>query len=195
MTTKFLLLLGPSGVGKSSIIKRLKVLDDRFTYISPYVTRRLREGEKDKVSVSDKALDKLVRAGKILTVNELYGIRYATPREPIEQAFADEKFPVLDWPIAKIEVMKGTFPGQTFRVYIEVADRETLRSRLVDGRDPDNTRFNAGLVELDALKNGAYDNLIDYRILNSAGKVNRVARMVYTQYLSAIGERNAPRGP
>ena len=43
---KFLLLLGVSGVGKSTIIRKLLAMDERFVYISPYITRQLREGER-----------------------------------------------------------------------------------------------------------------------------------------------------
>jgi guanylate kinase len=186
MRTKFLLLLGPSGVGKTSIIQWLRQLDDRFVYISPYITRKLRKGETDKVSVSSKKLDKLVRDGKILVVNQLYDIRYATPREPIEQAFEAEKFPLLDWPVERLDVMEQHFPGRLFKVYIET-NPETLQQRLAaDRRDPTQSRLTTGLAELGRLARGEYDPLIDYRIVNPTGEVDVVARTIYKQYLLAI---------
>ncbi len=187
MQTKFLLLLGPSGVGKTSIIQRLRQLDKRFVYISPYITRNLRTGETDKVSVIDEKLDELVRDGKILVVNQLYGIRYATPREPIEQAFEAEQFPLLDWPIDRLDVMKQHFHGRLFQVYVEV-DPTILQSRLQsDDRDPVQSRLRAGLVELERLKLGEYDHLINYRITNPSGEVDMVAQSIYEQYLQVIG--------
>lgn len=187
MRTKFLLLFGPSGVGKTSIIQQLRQIDDRFVYISPYITRRLRKGETDKVSVSGKKLDKLVRDGKILVVNQLYSIRYATPREPIEKAFEAEKFPLLDWPIHRLDVMEQHFPGRLFRVYVEV-DSTTLQSRLqLDERDPTQSRLRAGLSELERLRNAEFDQLIDYRITNPSGEADAVAQAIYEQYLQAIG--------
>ncbi len=185
MQPRFLLLLGPSGVGKSSIVQRLRQLDERFIYISPYITRGLRVGEKDKVSVCGTTLDALVRDGKILVENQIYGIRYATPREPIEQAFVKGKFPVLDWPIARLDVMEQHFPGLLFRVYVEV-DAETLRCRLAaDDRDPTQSRLQAGVVELEHLMHGTYDHCIDYRIANTSGEVDAVAHTIYEQYLQA----------
>ncbi|HUD02703.1 MAG TPA: AAA family ATPase [Candidatus Paceibacterota bacterium] len=187
MQTKFLLLLGPSGVGKTTIIQRLRQLDDRFVYISPYITRKLRRGETDKVSVSGRKLDKLVRDEKILVVNQLYDIRYATPREPIEQAFEAEKFPLLDWPIDRLDVMEQHFQGRLFKVYVET-DPETLRLRLAaDKRDPTQSRVTAGLAELEKLARGEYDTLFDYRIANPTGEVDMVVQKIYEQYLQAIG--------
>ena len=186
MQTKFLLLLGPSGVGKTSIIQRLRQLDGRFVYISPYITRKLRKGETDKVPVSGRKLDKLVRDGKILVVNQLYDIRYATPREPIEQAFEAERFPLLDWPVDRLDVMEQHFPDRLFKVYVEI-DPETLRQRLaLDKRDLTQSRLTAGLAELKRLAGGEYDSLIEYRIVNPAGEIDAVAQKIYEQYLLAI---------
>lgn len=186
MQTKFLLLLGPSGVGKSSIIQRLRQLDYRFAYISPYITRSLRPGETDKTPASDERLDELVRDGKILVVNELYGIRYATPREPIEQAFEAEKFPLLDWPMDRLDIMEQHFSERLFRVYVEV-DPATLQNRLQsDERDPTQSRLHAGLAELERLRLGEFDRLIDFRITNPTGEVDAVAQTIYEQYLSRL---------
>lgn len=186
MQPRFLLLLGPSGVGKSSIIQRLRQLDGRFVYISPYITRNLRVGETDKISVSEERIDELVRDGKILVVNQLYGIRYATPREPIGQAFEEQKFPLLDWPIDRLNVMEQNLPGGLFKVYVET-ELGTLRQRLQDGRDPNLERFDAGAAELESLRQGHYDNLVDFRIANPPGEVDAVAQTIYEKYLQAIG--------
>jgi len=48
-----------SGVGKSCIIEELIKIDDRFTYISPYVTRPLRDGEKNKIHISGEEMDEM----------------------------------------------------------------------------------------------------------------------------------------
>lgn len=79
--TKFLLLLGPSGTGKSTIIRELRQMDERFIYISPYITRPLRENETDKVHISDQEMDLRKENGEFLTINNLYGIRYATSHD------------------------------------------------------------------------------------------------------------------
>lgn len=189
MQPKFLLLLGPSGVGKSEIIKRLRSYDERFVYISPYMTRKLRKGETDKVQIRAKELDRLIREGKILVVNTLYRVRYATPKGAIEEAFAAGKFPVLDWPISRLSIMQDAFPGRLFRVYVEVADLATLRQRLSnDARDPQGLRLEAGVREFESLGRGEFDLSIDFRIVNPDGAIDATAKTIYQQYLQAIGE-------
>jgi len=185
--SKFLLILGASGVGKSTIIRELRRLDHRFIYISPFMTRELRPGEEDKVPIGDGELDEMERNGTVLVVNELYGVRYATPREPIELAFRDEKFPVLDWPIERLPVMQQAFPGRLFTVYVEPPNLDVLRLRLADGRDPSEKRLDAAAAELAALSLGTYEGLIDYRTVNQEGEAGTVASAIYQAYVQAIG--------
>jgi orotidine-5'-phosphate decarboxylase len=185
--SKFLLLLGVSGVGKSTIIRELRKLDARFVYISPFMTRELRSGETDKIPITGAQMDEMQRQGKLLVVNEFYGVRYATPREPIEQAFAGEQFPLLDWPVDRLHVMQQAFPEKLFTVYVEPPDAETLRLRLADGRDPQEKRMDAAVAELATLAQGAYDDAIDHRMVNSEGEAASVAHAIYHEYIRAMG--------
>ncbi len=47
--TNIVIISGPSGVGKSSIIAGLKKLDSRFRTTVSATTRKPREGEKDGI--------------------------------------------------------------------------------------------------------------------------------------------------
>jgi orotidine-5'-phosphate decarboxylase len=185
--SKFLLLLGVSGVGKSTIIRELRKFDSRFVYISPFMTRELRFGETDKIPITGEQMDEMERQGKLLVLNELYGVRYATPREPIEQAFAGEQFPLLDWPIDRLHVMQQAFPEKIFTVYVEPPDTETLRRRLADGRDPEEKRMDAAMAELATLAQGTYDDAVNHRVVSSEGEATSVAHAIYHEYIRAMG--------
>jgi guanylate kinase len=182
--SKFLLLLGPSGVGKSSIIEELIRLDGRFVYISPFITRPLRKGEKNKISVSGNKIDEMWERGELLVINELYGVRYATPRQPIEQALKEGNFPVLDWPISEVGVMTGAFPGQLYVVYISPPSVEVLQQRLArDNRDTDGHRLRSARKELEALESFRHSGIYNFEIVSEENRVHEVAQMIYTNYL------------
>lgn len=186
--SKFLLLLGPSGVGKSAIIDELSKLDKRFVYISPYMTRPLRPGEKNKVAVSGEQMDEMWRRGDLLVINELYGgIRYGTPRLPIVEALATGHFPVLDWPINRLEVMTQAFPGQLFAVYVSPPSIDVLRQRLAkDGRDADGTRLASATEELQGFWSSRYVGAYDYEIVSEDGRVAEIAEAIYSNYLKSF---------
>lgn len=177
---KFLLLLGPSGVGKSTIIRHLSEMDSRFVYVSPYTTRDLRPGEKDKVHVSLEKIEHLEKTGKLLTINKIYGIYYATPKDTIDLALASGKFPILDWPVDKMEVMLKNYKGKLFAVYVEPDSLDELQWRLSqDGRDKEGKRFSAGKEELHKYYLGEFDEVINLKILNKQGADKEVAAKIY----------------
>lgn len=186
--SKFLLLLGPSGVGKSAIIDELLKIDKRFVYISPYMTRPLRSGERNKVAVSDEQMDEMWRRGEFLVINELYGnIRYGTPRLPIFEALATGKFPVLDWPIDRLEVMTQVFQEQLFVVYVSPASIEVLRQRLSrDGRDANGIRLTNAERELQAYWSMEYAGLCDMEIVSEDGKIFEVSTKICINYFKSI---------
>ena len=182
--SKFLLLLGPSGVGKSSIIEELIRLDSRFVYISPFMTRPLREGEKNKISISGKEMDEMSERGEFLIINELYGVRYATPRLPIEQALAIGNFPILDWPINRVCVMTEAFPNQLYIVYVSPPSIEALQQRLArDDRDAEGHRLRSARKELEMLKSSRHSEIYDFEIVSEENQVSKVAQTIYASYL------------
>lgn len=181
---KLLLLLGVSGVGKSAIVEKLIQLDNRFIYISPYMTRLLREGEKDKISITDGQMDEMWKKGELLAINELYGVRYATPRLPIIQAMTEGSFPVLDWPISRIEIMRRAFPAQLFVVYVSPPSIEVLQQRLAkDKRDIDGERLRRAKEELDAYWASHYIGDYDFEITAEENQVFETACTIYVNYL------------
>lgn len=186
--SKFLLLLGPSGVGKSAIIDELSKLDVRFVYISPFMTRPLRPGERNKVSVTHAVMDEIDGCGEFLVVNELYGgIRYGTPRLPITQALAAGNYPVLDWPIDRLHVMKQAFPAQLFVVYVSPPSLTVLRKRLGnDGRDADGSRLNGAEHELRRYWAGEFVGAYDLAVVSEDDQVAAVAARIYSVYRSPV---------
>lgn len=182
MNAKFLLLLGVSGVGKTSIIKELLKLDNRFVYISPFVTRPLRDGETDKISVTNEELEKQVNAGEILAVNDIYGIRYGTPRSPIKDAFGSGMFPLLDWPVKRLNIMEEEFGDRLFRVYIEPPSITELKTRLgQDSRDESGHRLRAAISELEMFWSGDLTGKYDIRIV-ADGNLPTIAKYIYAAY-------------
>lgn len=185
--SKFLILLGPSGVGKSAIIEELCQLDGRFVYISPYTTRQLRKGERNKISISGEQIDEMWNRGELLVVNELYDVRYATPRLPIVQALTENNFPVLDWPISRIEVMTKEFPDQLHIVYVSPPSIEVLRQRLArDKRDADGSRLQSACEELEAYWSSKHVGICDFEIVAEENQVLKIAHAIYASYLKSF---------
>lgn len=161
--TKFLLLLGPSGAGKSTIIDQLRLLDSRYVYISPFMTRELRDGEKDKIFIDLKSFSLLERKKKFIFINELYGVRYGTPRDLIQETLKHGQFPVLDWPYDRVAVVREFFP--VFSCYLYPSSRKELEYRIsIDGRGRQGGRLEKSLAEYDKLQDMRYRESLDFDV-------------------------------
>ena len=82
---------GPSGVGKDTIIKRLIELDPDLTYSVSCTTRAPRPGEVEGVHyrfVSGAEFEELVKQGHFLEHATYNGHLYGTPAGPVEEARA-----------------------------------------------------------------------------------------------------------
>ncbi len=187
---KILLILGASGVGKSSIIKELLAIDRRFIYIVPFTTRPSRGTEDDKISVSNEVMNDLWNRGELLSVNDIHGIRCGTPRLSIMQALKQCKFPVLDWPISRIVVMKQAFPNHLHIVYVSPPSVEVLRQRLTkDKRDIDGSRFQDASKELETYWSSQYIGIYDFEVVSEENQVSKTAHAIYVNYLKLFSSQ------
>lgn len=179
--------MGPSGTGKSSIIRNLRSIDARFTYVTPLITRELRQGEQDKVKVTLDEIEQLEKEGKLLTVNIIYGIHYATPKYLIDDALNSAQFPILDWPVEKLEIMEKYYGDRLFKVYIQPDDIQELKRRLsLDGRDTNGQRYQMGIEELAHLEAGKYNGLFDLQIVNEKDQEKETAQYIYDRFIASL---------
>ncbi len=85
---QLVILVGPSGVGKGTIVSWITEHDSRFVVSVSATTRPPRAGEVEGIHyffVSDPHFDRLVRGGELLEWASVHGVhRYGTPRDAVE---------------------------------------------------------------------------------------------------------------
>ncbi len=128
---KLLVISGPSGVGKGTLVKR--VLSERPQTILSIscTTRNPREGEKEGESyffISKERFEQLIKEDGFLEYDSHFGNYYGTPRK-----FVEEKLETGDV-ILEIEVngglaVKKSMPDAVL-VMVVPPDMDTLYSRL-----------------------------------------------------------------
>ncbi|MDQ1584747.1 MAG: guanylate kinase [Actinomycetota bacterium] len=84
-------LSGPSGVGKSTVVRELRKKHAELWVSVSATTRFPRPGEVEGVHyhfVSEQRFDELIASGGLLEWAEFTGHRYGTPREPVLERLA-----------------------------------------------------------------------------------------------------------
>ena len=84
-------LSGPSGVGKGTLVKALRIKYPQLWLSVSATTRLARQGEVDGIDYffkSSAAFKALVASGGLLEWAEFAGNCYGTPRQPVEQRLA-----------------------------------------------------------------------------------------------------------
>lgn len=79
-------LSGPSGVGKGTVVARLRTIAPQVWISVSCTTRAPRPGETDGIAyhfVDATEFDRMVAAGELLEHAEFAGNRYGTPRAPV----------------------------------------------------------------------------------------------------------------
>jgi guanylate kinase len=149
-------LSGPSGVGKSSVVKAVADAHPEVWVSVSVTTRPTRVGETDGVEyrfVDDATFDRLVAEGAFLEHATFAGYRYGTPRAPVEERLAAGIPVLLEIDLQGARQVREAVP-EALLVFLAPPSWEELVRRLT-GRGTDDPevvrrRLDAARVELAA---------------------------------------------
>lgn len=137
---RLIVITGPSGVGKSSIVSEVRRRCGAVFSVSA-TTRKPRPGErdgKDYLFIDRATFRTMVEAGEMLEWAEVFGECYGTPVQPVRQALAGGKKIILEIDVQGARQIARKAPDTTF-ILIAPPSIETLKSRLT-GRGSETTR-------------------------------------------------------
>ena len=129
---KLLVISGPSGVGKSTVIGRLMRLRGNMEFSVSATTRPPRPGEtegKDYFFVSRERFDRMIEDGELLEHATFVGNSYGTPKSQVLQRLEDGITVVLDIEVQGAAQVKEAMP-ETVTVFLAPPSMEALEERL-----------------------------------------------------------------
>src|SRR5688572_4846372 len=164
-----IVLVGPSGVGKSTISRRLEKEMD-ISYIVSVTTRPRQEGEeeagKEYEHIDKPEFFRRLDSDQYLEYAQVHGNYYATPKHPAMDYLAQGRDVLLEIDVQGAMQVRHHYPDALL-IFILPPDEPTLLQRLTDrGRDSDediNKRFRAAKREIHMAKGS---RAFDYMVIN-----------------------------
>lgn len=136
-----MVLAGPSGVGKSSLVAQLRTLYPDLWFSVSATTREQRPGEvdgRDYRFVSAADFDRMIAGNELLEWADIHSgtHRSGTPREPIERRLASGKPALVEVDLQGARAIRRSMP-EALLVFISPPSWDELVSRLTGrGTEP-----------------------------------------------------------
>jgi guanylate kinase len=124
---------GPSGVGKSTLIDRFLAEDAQSEFSVSYTTRKIRPHEEDGTDyyfTDENTFKELIEQGYFLEWENVNGHFYGTPRAEIMAILEKGKDIVLDIDVKGALSIKGQCAASRL-IFIEPPSVDELRARLL----------------------------------------------------------------
>ncbi|MEL6158224.1 MAG: guanylate kinase [Cyanobacteria bacterium J06627_32] len=165
---QLIVLSGPSGVGKGSLLKRLLRQHPELQLSISATTRQPRAGEvqgQHYYFVSREKFQAMANNHELLEWAEFAGNCYGTPKEPIEQAIAQGRRMILEIELVGARQVRTSFP-EAMQIFVAPPNIQSLEDRIrTRGQESESAiarRLERAKVELAAASE------FDVRIVNDS---------------------------
>ncbi len=183
-----IVISGPSGVGKDTILRRLFELAPNLKYSVSYTTRPPRPGEVDGRSytfVTEEEFKRLIEQREFLEWAKVYDHYYGTSRQRVEEALSRGEDIILKIDVQGASFVRRRKPEGLF-IFITPPSTEELLQRLT-GRNTESPealelRQREALVELGVARD--YEHVVCNRDVDEASR----------EILALIATERARRG-
>lgn len=174
---KLVLIIGPSGVGKSVILKKLRAAHPELHFPRSATTRARREGEGDDLYrfVTDNEFDSLLQSDQILESAIVHGgARYATLNEEIIPQIERGVTVVREVDVQGFESIRknplfGDGRYQLQSIFILPESKEQLIAHITKRAPIEGEELERRLSSME--KELAYADHCDVKIVNKEGKI------------------------
>jgi guanylate kinase len=163
---QLIVITGPSGVGKGTLVKSLLQRHDQLSLSISATTRPPRTGEtngQDYFFLSRSEFEAMIETGDLLEWAEYAGNYYGTPRQGVEDKLQQGEQVVLEIEVVGARKIQQSFP-QAMRIFILPPSLTVLEERL-QKRGKDDPEMIAQRLDHAKTEIAAADEF-DYTIVN-----------------------------
>ncbi len=173
-----IVISGPAGVGKDSVLRRMKELGYPFHFVVTATDRRPRPGEVHGVDyffLSTEEFLRLEREGELLEHAVVYGEHKGVPKQQIRDAFASGKDVIMRVDVQGAATIRRLAP-EAVLIFLTAESKDELVRRL-KGRGtetPEKLAERVGKIEWEMSRMQEFD----YVVVNREGELDRTVAQI-----------------
>jgi guanylate kinase len=188
-----IVLTGPSGVGKDTVLRELFALDRSLDYCVSYTTRPPRPGEINGVSywfVDEPSFRAMIARDEFFEWSTVYGELKGRTYESVNTAIASGRDTVIKIDVQGAEKIRGRLGETATFIFLLPPSIEALEQRLVERATEDPASLQARLEQ--AVAELALKDTYDHQVVNDDPR--RAAREIEAIIEAARAARTGGRG-
>ena len=173
-----IVISGPSGVGKDSVVKALLSSDLPLHFVVTANTRSPRPEEIEGVDyffISKDKFKKMIRDNELIEWAHVYDNYKGVPKSQVKDAFASGKDVVMRLDVQGAERIRSLFP-EAILIFLLPSDEEEWHQRLekrTDAKDNDfELRIKTVKEELEKIA------IFDYLVVNAENKLDEAVETI-----------------
>jgi len=174
----FIVVSGPSGVGKDAVLARMKELGCPLEYIVTVTTRPQRAKEKDNVDYHFSSMGRfqeMIENKELLEWANVYGNMYGVPKQPVKQALDRGEDIIVKVDIQGAATIKEILPQAVF-IFLMPTSIEELVARLKQRHT--ESPFDLALRIKTAEEEIKQLSLFDYIVVNKQGEIDQTVSQI-----------------
>jgi guanylate kinase len=162
----FVVLSGPSGVGKDIVLHRILSVSPGMNFITTWTTRPQRPSEKDHIDyhfVTREQYEKLLSEDGFLEHAAVYDRLYGVPRGPVREALRKGEDAIVRVDVQGAETIKKKLPDAVCIFLMPPSMQELSRrlmQRYTETEEQRNLRLGMAASEMEKV------HLFDYVVIN-----------------------------
>ena len=178
-----LVISGPSGVGKDSVIQHLRETITNCHFAITATTRDKRPGEingKDYIFLDKVSFSEKIRLDQFLEYAQVYGNWYGIPTKQVTDALSDGNDVIIKADVQGASTIKKKVDGSIL-IFIKPPSTLDLEKRLKKGHTEDEAELNLRLAT--AKEELSKIDIFDYIVVNDdvIEASEEIKRIIYTQ--------------
>jgi guanylate kinase len=182
-----IVISGPSGVGKDSVVQRMKERGMPFHFVVTATTRERRETEvhgKDYLFVSDDEFARMIEQNELIEYAIVYGDYKGIPKQGVREAFASGMDVIMRIDVQGAETVRK-FAREALLIFITCESEDELERRLRERKtetaDSLSLRIATARKELQRIE--AFDYVIVNHDFHLDDTVNKVRSIIEAEHL------------